>query len=307
MRVMAEHVTHQMVVEAAEYIRARTCRVPRVGLILGSGLSAVAQRIPDPDIIPYGEIPHFPSSTVAGHSGRLLLGPFGGVEVLVMQGRVHYYEGYSLAETTLPIRVMRLLGLDTLIVTNAAGGLRLGLRVGDLMAITDHINFVGMAGHNPLCGPNDERFGPRFLDMSRVYDSNLLEALCAEARNRGIPLQEGVYVMLAGPNFETPAEVRFLRAIGADAVGMSTVPEVIVAHHGGMRVLGVSLISNVAHDSLEGRVKEASHEEVLEAGRRAGPVLAELLEGVLQRLSRASGQASLYPSINEKQNLSTTG
>lgn len=283
---MAEYITRQMVVEAAEYIRKRGCSCPHVGLILGSGLNAVAERVLDAKIIPYREIPHFPNSTVPGHAGRLLLGCFGGLETLVMQGRVHYYEGYSLAEVTFPVRVMQLLGLDTLIVTNAAGGIRPGLRVGDLMAITDHINFVGMAGHHPLRGPNDEHFGPRFLDMTRAYDPGLLELLRAEAKEQGVPLQEGVYAMLAGPSFETPAEVRFLRAIGADAVGMSTVPEVIVARHGGLRVLGISLISNVAHDSLAAGEK-ASHEEVLEAGRRAEPILAGLLEGFLRRLSRA--------------------
>jgi len=285
MRVMAEHVTRQMVVEATEAIRARTRYVPRVGLILGSGLNALAERLLDPDIIPYGELPHFPGSTVAGHAGRLLLGRLGGKEVLVMQGRVHYYEGYSLAQITLPVRVMQLLGLDTLLVTNAAGGIRPGLHAGDLMAITDHIDFVGMSGHSPLRGPNDETFGPRFPDMSGAYDPALLAALRAEAREQGIPLQEGVYVMLAGPSFETPAEVRLLRAMGADAVGMSTVPEVVVARHGGMRVLGVSLISNVA-----GEGKKTSHEEVLEAGQRAVPALAGLLEGVLRRLPPTSAE-----------------
>ena len=288
MGAMAKHVTRQMVVESADHIRAHTSYIPRVGLILGSGLSAVADRVVEPDVIPYEEIPHFPGATVPGHAGRLLLGSLSGMAALIMQGRTHYYEGYSLAEITLPTRVMQLMGVDTLIVTNAAGGIRPGLRAGQLMAITDHINFVGMAGHSPLRGPNDERFGPRFPDMSCAYDPGLLDLLRAEARERGVPLQEGVYAMLAGPSFETPAEVRFLRAIGADAVGMSTVPEVVVARQGGMRVLGVSLISNVAHDSLDSLADKASHEEVLRAGQRAVPVLATLLEGVLLRLSRAT-------------------
>ncbi|MCD6519424.1 MAG: purine-nucleoside phosphorylase, partial [Anaerolineae bacterium] len=238
--------------------------------------------------IPYTQIPHFPRSTVEGHSGRLVLGWLGGMQVLMMQGRAHYYEGYSLAQITLPIRAMQMMGIDILIVTNAAGGLRKDFQPGDLMAIVDHLNLVGMAGHNPLRGPNDERFGPRFPDMSRAYDPELLDLLRAEAKEQNIPLREGIYAMVAGPSFETPAEVRFLRSIGADAVGMSTVPEVIVARHGGMRVLGISLISNIAQDSLHPTGEGPSHKEVLQAGRRAVPRLASLLEGFLRRLSCSS-------------------
>ena len=288
---MSEFVTREIVVEAADTIRARTRCTPVVGLVLGSGLNPLAERVVEPDVIPYEDIPHFRRSTVAGHSGRLLLGRLGGMPVFMMQGRIHYYEGYSAAEITLPIRVMQDMCISTLFVTNAAGGIKPGFKAGDLMAITDHLNIMGMSGHNPLRGPNDESFGPRFPDMSCVYDPELVDLLRAEARDQGVSLQEGVYAMVAGPNFETPAEVRFLRSIGADAVGMSTVPEAIVARHGGMRVLGISLISNVAIDSLEipKGAQEVSHDGVLEVGRRAVPALAALLEGMLSRLSTHPG------------------
>ena len=277
--------THDAVAESVEYISARTRYSPTVGLVLGSGLSSLADRVDDPDIIPYQSIPHFPRSSVPGHVGRLVLGRLAGSSVCLMQGRTHYYEGYSAAEITLPIRAMQLMGVKTLIVTNAAGGIRHDLRPGDLMAIIDHINLLGLAGHNPLRGPNDEAWGPRFPDMSPAYDIGLLRALRAEAQAQGIPLQEGVYAMVAGPSFETPAEIRFLRCIGADVVGMSTVPEVIVARHGGMRVLGISLISNATTDSLEEHLQEETlHEKVLEAGQRTAPTLARLLTGVLGRL-----------------------
>jgi purine-nucleoside phosphorylase len=281
---MTEHVTHAALLQAAATVRACTRYNPSVGLVLGSGLNPLAERLVEPDIIPYGEIPHFPRSTVPGHSGRLLLGRLGGKVVMVMQGRAHFYEGYSTGEITLPIRVMQLMGVSTLIVTNAAGGIKSSLKAGDLMAITDHINLVGLAGHNPLRGPNDDSLGVRFPSMWRAYDPALLDLLRAEAREQGIALQEGIYAMVAGPSFETPAEIRFLRTIGADAVGMSTVPEVIVARHGGLSVLGVSLISNVALDSLAIAQEETSHEQVLEAGRQAAPALAKLVEGVLARL-----------------------
>ena len=284
---MSGTVTRQAIMEAADYVRARTRYAPRIGIVLGSGLNAIADRIAEPDIIDYTSIPHFPHPTVAGHMGRLLIGRMADAQVMALQGRVHYYEGHSLAEITLPIRVMQRMGVQTLIVTNAAGGIRRDLKVGDLMAIVDHINLVGLAGHSPLWGPNDETLGPRFLDMTRAYDPELLALLRAEARARNVPLQTGVYVMVAGPSFETPAEIRYLRTIGADAVGMSTVPEVIVARHSGLKVMGISVISNVAKDAVPS-VKEqtmASHEEVLDAGNRIFPVLAQLLEGLFQRLA----------------------
>ncbi len=275
----------EMVREATDYVCAHTSYNPSAGIVLGSGLSPLAERMSEADIIDYRDIPYFPRSTVRGHSGRLLLGRLGAAQVLMMQGRVHHYEGYSMGEVALPVRVMRAMGVTTLIVTNSAGGIRPDLKPGDLMAITDHLNLVGLAGHNPLRGPNDERLGPRFPDMSRAYDLELLQLLDGEASAQGVALRDGVYAMVAGPNYETPAEIRFLRLIGADAVGMSTVPEVVAARHGGMRVLGISLISNVAIDSLDDSQKRTSHTQVLEAGQRAVPALAGLLEGVLGRLS----------------------
>ncbi|MBC7235380.1 MAG: purine-nucleoside phosphorylase [Chloroflexi bacterium] len=277
-------------IEAAEYIRMRVGPVPiHVGVVLGSGLGTLAEGLSNAQIIPYTDIPHFGASTVPGHVGRLVLGKMGRTTACIMQGRLHYYEGYSLAQITLPIRAMRQLGIDTLIITNAAGGIRADLQPGHLMLIIDHLNLVGMAGHNPLRGPNDDRLGPRFPSMTRAYDPDLAAIARQVARERGIPLSEGVYAMVAGPNFETPAEVRYLRLIGADAVGMSTVPEVLVARHGGMRVLGFSLISNVAVDTLPGaapeKTPEASHEEVLDVGIKAAPMLASLIQGVIERIT----------------------
>jgi purine-nucleoside phosphorylase len=282
---MAERTAREKAVRAAEHILSQISLRPTTGLVLGSGLSGLAENVLAPAVISFGDIPHFPRATAPGHPGQLVLGRLGGIQVCVMQGRSHYYEGLSSADVAFPIRVMQVLGANTLIVTNAAGGIRPGFRAGDLMAIADHINLVGLAGHNPLRGPNDSGFGPRFPDMSRAYDPELLTALRAEAKSQGIPLHEGVYAMVSGPNFETPAEVRFLRAIGADAVGMSTVPEVVVACHGGMRVLGVSLISNVAIDSTSDTPQEeTSHDQVLAVGREALPAMAALIMGVLKRL-----------------------
>jgi purine-nucleoside phosphorylase len=282
---MMDCMAREAVAEASAYIGIRTRYKPTAGLVLGSGFGLLAEHMADPDIIPYEEIPHFPRSTVPGHAGRLLLGYLDRTPLFVMQGRSHYYEGYSAAELSLPIRVMRRMGVDIVLLTNAAGGIRPGFQAGDLMVINDHLNLVGLAGHNPLRGPNDDSLGPRFPDMSRAYDAELIALLHAEASAQGITLHEGVYAAVAGPSFETPAEIRFLRAIGADAVGMSTVPEVIVARHAGMRVMGLSLITNVSIDSIEGQQREASHEQVLEAGRRAVPLLTALLEGILRRLS----------------------
>jgi len=284
---MANAITLEIVQEAAAYLRARTPYRPRVGMVLGSGFSGVAERALEAQSIPFEEIPHFVKPTVPGHMGRLVFGLFGGLEVAMMQGRVHFYEGHDAAEITFPIRALRAMGAEVLIVTNAAGGVRRGMHPGDIMAIVDHINLIGLAGHNPLRGPNDDRLGPRFPDMSPAYDPALLDLLRAEARAQGVRLLEGVYAMVGGPNFETPAEVRFLRTIGADAVGMSTAPEVVVARHSGMRVLGVSLITNVAPDSLARRSEEeTTHEQVLAAGERAMPMLVRLMEGVLKRLAQ---------------------
>ena len=268
---------------AAATIRERTPLQPQVGLILGSGFSPLADAVEDGVDIPYSEIPHFPVSTVEGHTGRLVVGRLEGQVVAVMQGRAHYYEGYSMAEVTFPVRVMQVVGIETLIVTNAAGGLTPEFRAGDVMLITDHINLIGMGGLNPLRGPNLDEFGPRFPDMSRPYDPRLRALARQVAAGADVPLREGVYVCLAGPSFETPADLRFLRLIGADAVGMSTVPEVTVARHGGTRVLGLSGISNVAQAEGAPPV-ETTHEEVLEAGRMLVPRLETIIRGVLRGL-----------------------
>lgn len=268
---------------AADVVRARLNTLPSVGVILGSGLSPLAEMVQAPTFVPYDQIPHYATSTVPGHAGRLVIGQLAGHTVIVMQGRVHFYEGHSAQCVTLPIRVMQLLGVKTLLVTNAAGGLNPSFRAGDLMVISDQINLVGMTGHNPLVGANEEALGPRFPDMSHVYDPELMALAHRVAADHGFRLQQGVYVCLSGPAFETPAEVRFLRLIGGDAVGMSTAPEVTVARHAGMRVLGVSGITNVAitDPSFD---KETTHQEVLETGQLIAPRLMSLLQGVLAGL-----------------------
>jgi purine-nucleoside phosphorylase len=266
--------------KSAHFISTRTKYKPKIGLIFGSGLSPLADEISEADVIPFGEIPGFPVSTVQGHTGALVIGKLGGQTVMAMRGRAHFYEGYPMQQITLPIRAMRELGVETFIVTNAAGGVNANFNAGDVMLITDHINFVGMSGQNPLRGPNDDSLGPRFPDMTNAYDPALNDLARATARELRIELREGVYVMLAGPSFESPADVRFIRLIGADAVGMSTVPEVIVARHGGMRVLGLALISN----SLAHGHAKVSHEEVLAAGKNAVPKMAALIKGVLSKL-----------------------
>jgi purine-nucleoside phosphorylase len=268
---------------AAAAIKERSQLTPKIGLILGSGLNPLARSVEGGITIPYGEIPHFPAATVQGHIGRLIIGWLEGQIVAVMQGRAHYYEGYSMAEITFPVRVMQVLGVESLIVTNAAGGLNPEFQAGDVMLITDHINLIGMAGLNPLRGPNLDEFGPRFPDMSEAYDRHLQELARQVATEANVPLREGVYICLAGPSFETPADLRFLRLIGADAVGMSTVPEVTIARHGGTRVLGLSGISNVA--VMEGvPPAKTTHEEVLEAGQMLVPRLETVIRGVLRAL-----------------------
>jgi len=277
---MGEFVTREQFVEAAAAVRARTRYQPAIGLVLGSGLGGLADAVADPDIIQTVDIPHWPHSTVEGHLGRLVIGQLEGRTVLVQQGRAHYYEGLSMQQATLPIRVMQLLGVQTVILTNAAGAINPAFRPGDLMLLTDHINFLGMAGVSPLRGPNETAFGPRFPDMSRVYDLELRQVALEVAGAQGLQLHQGVYVCLAGPSFETPADLRFLRLVGADAVGMSTVPEATLARHGGLRVLGLSGISNSAN--LDGS-SLTTHEEVLAAGQILVPKLTALLTGVLRR------------------------
>ena len=251
-------------------------RAPKVGLILGSGLNFFAdEAIEDAVTVPYGELPGFPVSTVEGHSGQFVSGKVGAVEVLCMQGRLHYYEGYEMSKITLPIRVMKLLGIEVLIVTNAAGGIDPTFTPGDLMLITDHINFMGM---NPLRGPNDSRFGERFSDMTVPYDLELRELTQAAAKKEGIALKEGVYLAVSGPSYETPAEIRAFQVFGANAVGMSTVPECIVARHAGIRVLGISCITNAAAGLNEDLL---THEEVAETAARVKVPFAELIKKVL--------------------------
>lgn len=268
---------------AAAYIERQTDHQPEIGLILGSGLSPLATEIAAADHLPYEQIPNFPHSGVPGHAGRLVIGHLAGKTVMAMQGRTHYYEGASLAHITLPIRVMQLMNIKTLIVTNAAGGINANFKAGDLMLIVDHINLLGMAGPNPLRGPNLDELGPRFPSMTQPYDLALINLARNTAQSLDLTLQEGVYTYLAGPSFESPAEIRFLETIGADAVGMSTVPEVIVANHGGLRVLGLSSITNVAVRKT-GSGQETTHEEVLETGKIIVPKLMRLLKAILAGL-----------------------
>jgi purine-nucleoside phosphorylase len=272
---------------ATAAVRKRTKHQPQVGIVLGSGLGTFADAIENADIIPYAKIPHWPQSTVVGHKGQLHIGQLENKSVLVMRGRAHYYEGYPISQITLPIRVMQLLGVKILVLTNAAGGVNKAFKAGELMLIVDQINLLGMTGINPLRGPNDETLGPRFPELGRAYDPELCRLAVEAAKKAGIRLHQGVYACLSGPSFETPAEVRFLRMIGADAVGMSTGPEAIVARHGGLRVLGISTISNTAVDSAKA-VTVTTHEEVLEAGKIIGPRLEAVLRGVLRQLP-ASG------------------
>jgi purine-nucleoside phosphorylase len=278
---MSEFYSLEQIDQIANFIRSKSSYHPQVGIILGSGLGALATSVELSTILPYSEIPEWPISTIRGHQGHLVIGKFENKEVIVMQGRVHYYEGYSIAQVVLPVRVLQRLGIEILIVTNAAGAVNPNFTPGDLMLITDHINMIGMAGLNPLRGPNLDELGTRFPDMSQAYDPALLDITRKVAKREKIILQEGIYISLAGPSFETPADLRFLRIIGADAVGMSTVPEVITARHGGMRVLGISGISNKAN--LDGQTK-TTHEEVLEAGQILAPKLTTLIRGVLRRL-----------------------
>ena len=265
--------------ETADAIRERTQHRPTIGVILGTGLGSVAEEVQAADRLSYLNLPHWPESTVEGHAGRLILGELDGHSVVVMQGRAHYYEGYTMAQVGLPVRVMQLLGVQILVITNAAGGVNPRFSPGDLMLITDHVNLIGMGGLNPLRGANIDSIGPRFPDMMDSYDPELRSLAVHAAAEAGFGLQQGVYVSLAGPNFETPADLRFLQAIGADAVGMSTVPEVIVARHGGTRVLGLSGISNKAN--LDGNTP-TTHEEVLQAGRVIVPKLVTIIRGVLR-------------------------
>lgn len=264
--------------ETADYIKNRITNMPRVGIILGSGLSDLVNIIQQEHMIDYSQIPHFPISTVVGHSGKMVFGKIGRQDVVLMAGRFHYYEGYDMQSVTFPVRVMRALGVDTLIVSNAAGGMNKTFTIGDLMLITDHVNLFP---EHPLRGPNDERLGVRFPDMSEPYDAELAAIGRQIAAERGIALKEGVYIGLQGPTFETPAEYRWLHIIGGDAVGMSTVPEVIVARHGGMRVFAMSVITDIGISDTPVKI---THEEVLEAAHAAAPKMAGIVEELVRRM-----------------------
>lgn len=278
---MSIYVTLQQIDETADAVRSRTKYQPRIGIILGSGLNGLADSVQKADVIPFGDLPNWPRSTVHGHAGRLVIGELEGQTVFVMQGRVHFYEGYSMSQITLPVRVMQRLGLEMMFVTNAAGGVNPEFAPGDVMLITDNLNLVGMTGSNPLMGPNIDELGPRFPDMSQAYDPELMKLARKAAVENNIALREGVYCGLSGPSFEGPADLRFLRMVGTDSVGMSTVPEVIVARHGGLRVLGLSGISNKAN--LDGSTV-TTHEEVIEAGKVITPKVEAIIRGVLRSL-----------------------
>ena len=262
--------------DAVAAIRARTKTAPKIAVILGSGLGALAAEVAGATRIPYGEVPGWQRSTAPGHAGELVVGRLEGKDVAVMSGRLHYYEGYDIAAIGFPVRVLRAWGVDTLVITNACGGLNPAFVAGDLMVITDHINFMGA---NPLRGPNDDRLGPRFPDMVGTYT----EALRELAHSVDHDLREGVYVAVAGPNYETPAELRMMRGWGADAVGMSTVPEVLVARHGGMRILAIATVTDMA-TGIPGQIDHVTAEQVLAVANRAGKRLGELIKGVIAKL-----------------------
>ena len=266
---------------AVEVVRRSTPLQPTIGLVLGSGLGTLADSLGNRVVIPYAEIPNWPRSTVHGHHGNLVIGELEGQVVAAQQGRAHFYEGYSMQEVTFPIRVMHFLGIQTVILTNAAGGVNPSYRVGELMLIEDHINLPGMVGANPLMGPNDDTIGERFVGMAQAYDRSLRRRAKEIAQTHNIPLHSGVYCAVSGPSFETPAEIRMMRTLGVDAVGMSTVHEVIVARHAGMRVMACSGVTNEAIDVVDSEF-ETNHEEVLEAGKVIVPRLTTVLKGVLK-------------------------
>lgn len=267
-------MTYNLLVEAANYLKEKGFEKPEIGLVLGSGLGGLADEITDKIEVPYSDIPHFPTSTVAGHKGQLVYGTLSGKTVIAMQGRFHFYEGYSIQEVTLPIRVMKLLGVHTVGLTNAAGGINESFSPGDLMLITDHINFTGQ---NPLIGPNNDELGPRFPDMSDTYDKEYNKIIKKQAQEAGVTLKEGVYMGFTGPNYETPAEIRMARTLGADAAGMSTVPEALIARHSGMRIFGISCISNLA----AGMQSNLNHEEVVEVTQKINEMFRTLIKNTL--------------------------
>jgi purine-nucleoside phosphorylase len=276
---LVSQIYQEQVEECARFLAPRLQGRPEWGIVLGTGQGLWDEKLTDADWLPYAELPHFPPATSPSHAGRLYWGQMSGHLVLICQGRFHAYEGYSLRQVTFPVRVMASLGVKTLVLTNAAGGLNPDFRPGELMLIRDHINFMG---DNPLVGPNPEAWGPRFPDLSRVYDLKLRAAAEAVARRQGTVLRQGVYVAVQGPSLETPAETRFLRMMGADAVGMSTVPEAIVATHAGLRILGVSVLSNL---NLPDAMAPIAIEDIIATVAGAEPRLANLLMGIMQEVS----------------------
>ncbi|WP_449536830.1 purine-nucleoside phosphorylase [Ferdinandcohnia sp. Marseille-Q9671] len=268
----------KLVIEkSVQYLKEKSPSIPEIGLILGSGLGVLAEEIENPINVPYDQIPEFPVSTVEGHAGQLVFGTLQGKSVVAMQGRFHYYEGYSLDKVTFPVRVMKELGVTTLVVTNAAGGINESFHAGDLMIISDHLNF----GENPLIGPNDSKFGPRFPDMSEAYTKELRTLAKDVAKELNIDIKEGVYVGMTGPSYETPAEIRMLRTLGGDAVGMSTVPEVIIARHANLKVLGISCISNMAAGILD---QPLTHDEVIETTEKVKADFLSLVKQVVKKI-----------------------
>lgn len=261
---------------SADFILSKSNYKPEIGLILGSGLGSLADSIENPEFYNYSDIPNFPTSTVEGHAGRLVIGTLGGKQVVAMQGRFHYYEGYSMEKITFPVRVMKLLGVSKLIVTNACGAVNQDFNAGDLMVITDHINF---SGSNPLFGHNLDEFGPRFPDMSEAYNLELRNKVLNVGKELGLDLKQGVYVMFSGPTYETPAEVRMAKIMGGDAVGMSTVPEVIVANHSGIKTVGISCLTNMAAGILD---QPLNHEEVIETSARVKNNFIKLMNRVIE-------------------------
>ncbi|MFC4078164.1 purine-nucleoside phosphorylase [Salinithrix halophila] len=272
---MAKVTTYEQIEEAKEWIRQKSAHVPEIGLILGSGLGDLANDIQDADVISYSDIPHFPVSTVEGHAGQLVIGRLSGKIVVAMQGRFHFYEGYDQQEVVFPVYVMKALGVKTLIATNACGGMNADFRAGDLMLIEDHLN---MTGANPLIGPNDSRLGVRFPDMSEAYDRELITLAHRVAEEQGIQLRQGVYAGISGPAYLTPAELIMLRKLGGDTIGMSTVPEVIAARHAGIRVLGISCITDMA---IGEELEPLTHEQVVEVANRTRPRFIQLVKGIL--------------------------
>lgn len=264
--------------ETADYLKSIIKTAPKTGIILGTGLGNLVTQITDTTEIPYQTIPNFPVSTVEGHSGKLILGKLGGVDVLAMQGRFHFYEGYDMKAVTFPVRVMKALGIENLLVSNASGGVNPDFEIGDLMIITDHINLFP---EHPLRGKNYAELGPRFPDMSEAYSKDLIQRAKAIAAKNNIKVVEGVYIGTTGPTFETPAEYKYFRTIGGDAVGMSTVPEVIVANHAGIKVFGMSIVTDLG---VPGKIVEVTHEEVQEIGNKAQPLMTQIMKELVQEL-----------------------